>query len=690
MNLNSFRSLITLLCFAFAYYGNPLIAEEIKTTNNSEYIIKEDIFNKSNKKVKVKSKGIGKSLKEAKEDAAINAISKVVGTFFDSNSKIKLKKTSHGKRTNKLKEISKEYFTYNRGNIYNFEIIKIENKDNIYYVEALVDVINENIQDYIEEFTAGESIVDLEVLTIKGSRDKNKKQINTLLANLLERKNDLDYQYISHGKGQLLENFSFLSYCENSLNHNKGFCEIYTENFNLDKDCFLECVYSDRRSVANEIEKYRVIKNLRNPHNIFVLPFKVSIRDDYKKIYKNLFYEISKDTKIIKYSDKNLFEVSKNTIDFLENNFKDKDDRLIIFNEINESELTNFYIEKNVKNSDLYIKLFSDIDYEDPRLVLLIKDKFNNIKKTIIFNSSIAVNTSIGLCGVNSLLDEFLIPKCVSNYINEAKIISLLNDLPISKSDELSLVNSVRNDYFKYSPIVVNTEKNFLLLLNLSKFELDKDDSIVLEFQSLKDKYDNKKLVFKENELEKKDKKKQRELELAEQRKKELELAERRRKELGNLIVKTENYNDDSSYTGQFLNGKRHGQGTYFYPNGNKYIGQWKDDKLNGKGTLTWSSGDKYVGQYLNNKRHGQGTYFYPNGSKYIGQWKDDERTGQGIFTWHNGDRYVGQFLNGKRHGQGTYFYVTGDRYLGQWKNSKKFGPGTYFYADGRTQRENW
>ena len=97
MNLNFFRSLITLFCLAFAYYVNPLLSEEIKTTKDSEYIINEDIFNKSNKKVKVKSKGFGKSLKDAKEDAVINAISEVVGTFFDSNSTIKSKSFQMGK-----------------------------------------------------------------------------------------------------------------------------------------------------------------------------------------------------------------------------------------------------------------------------------------------------------------------------------------------------------------------------------------------------------------------------------------------------------------------------------------------------------------------------------------------------------------------------------------------------------------
>ena len=675
MNLKLFRSLITLLCLAFTYYVNPLLAEDIKTTKDSEYIIKEDIFNKSNKKVNVKSKGIGKSLEEAKEDAVINAISKVVGTFFDSNSKIKLKKISDGKRTDKLKEISKEYFTYNRGNIYNFEVTKIENKDNIYYIEALVDVIKENIEDYIEEFTSGESIVDLEVNTIKESRAKLKKQKNNLFGNLLERKNDLEYKYISHGKGQLLENFSFLSYCQKTLNKNKNFCDIFKGNFDLEKDCFLECIYSDRQSVANEIEKYKAIKDLRKPHNIFVLPFRISLRDDYKKIYKNLFNEISNDTRIIKYSDKNLVEVSENTIDFIENNFKEKEDeedRLIIFNENKEALLTNFYIKKNVKNIDLYDKLFSKIDYQDPRLALLIKDKFKNIKKTIFFDSSISVNTPKGLCGKNNLMEKFLIPNCVSNNINEAKIISFLNDLPISKGDELSLINNVKNEYFRYSPIVVSSEKNYLLLLNLTKFELDKDDSISLEFEYKDGTSDDREIVFRDKKLAKEDKKKQKGFELKTKiNKRELELAEQKKKEVSNRAITTVNYKN-GRYEGELLYGKFHGQGTFF-----------------------WNSGDKYIGKFLNGKFHGQGTFFYKNGDKYIGEYLNGKKHGEGTYTWGlgrkwAGDKYQGGWRYGDEHGLGTYFYSDGSRYVGNWRNGKKYGQGTYFYTDGRSERQNW
>jgi len=68
--------------------------------------------------------------------------------------------------------------------------------------------------------------------------------------------------------------------------------------------------------------------------------------------------------------------------------------------------------------------------------------------------------------------------------------------------------------------------------------------------------------------------------------------------------------------------GKRNGQGTFTYPDGQKYVGRWKDDKRNGQGTST-----------------------YPDGGKYVGRWKDGN-------PWNGTDydkdgKIITKFVNG-------------------------------------------
>ena len=55
-------------------------------------------------------------------------------------------------------------------------------------------------------------------------------------------------------------------------------------------------------------------------------------------------------------------------------------------------------------------------------------------------------------------------------------------------------------------------------------------------------------------------------------------------------------------YTGNFVEGIRHGRGRFVYSDGSEYSGPIKYGEKHGKGTQTWADGQKYVGEFVDGK----------------------------------------------------------------------------------------
>ena len=67
--------------------------------------------------------------------------------------------------------------------------------------------------------------------------------------------------------------------------------------------------------------------------------------------------------------------------------------------------------------------------------------------------------------------------------------------------------------------------------------------------------------------------------------------------------------------------------------NGLTYTGEWKNNKRNGQGTVTYPNGDKYVGGFKNDTFHGQATVFFADGRVWVGQFSNGE--------WVEGEQYA-------------------------------------------------
>ena len=80
-------------------------------------------------------------------------------------------------------------------------------------------------------------------------------------------------------------------------------------------------------------------------------------------------------------------------------------------------------------------------------------------------------------------------------------------------------------------------------------------------------------------------------------------------------------------------------------------------DDLNGTDEQKYSDGSDYNGNYLEGKREGQGIYTFDNGDYYDGQWKNDLMSGEGVYYFSDGATLSGVFKKGKLK-DGTFCYT--------------------------------
>ena len=123
------------------------------------------------------------------------------------------------------------------------------------------------------------------------------------------------------------------------------------------------------------------------------------------------------------------------------------------------------------------------------------------------------------------------------------------------------------------------------------------------------------------------------------------------------------NTHEDQKYEGSWLNGEKHGQGTFTDQFGSTYVGEWEDnvkgsndqndEPKNGYGVSIELNGDKdpldsnngtYEGEWFRNLRNGKGKFTYSDGTIYNGYWEAGRKSGQGTLTLPNKDKFEGKW----------------------------------------------
>ena len=72
------------------------------------------------------------------------------------------------------------------------------------------------------------------------------------------------------------------------------------------------------------------------------------------------------------------------------------------------------------------------------------------------------------------------------------------------------------------------------------------------------------------------------------------------------------------------------------------------NDHKHGKGILYYKNGTiKYDGDFVNGRKEGNGKYIYEDGNYYIGEWLNNRKNGRGILYKSDGNIiYTGVFIN--------------------------------------------
>ena len=176
----------------------------------------------------------------------------------------------------------------------------------------------------------------------------------------------------------------------------------------------------------------------------------------------------------------------------------------------------------------------------------------------------------------------------------------------------------------------------------------------------------------------------------------------------------TVEYEGYGVYSGAFSGGKRSGDGTFLWENGENYVGEWKSDQISGKGILTQLDGTVQSGTFRKGKLYTgnitipqtdgstlmrtlsegklrtSGTLTWPDGTTIEG--KLSAKTGSFIesvtISYPNGDIYTGTLSGNLKSGKGTYTWANGAHYTGAWSGDQMSGTGTYYF--GKNEKNNY
>ena len=141
--------------------------------------------------------------------------------------------------------------------------------------------------------------------------------------------------------------------------------------------------------------------------------------------------------------------------------------------------------------------------------------------------------------------------------------------------------------------------------------------------------------------------------------------------------------NNAAIYKGEWSYGLPHGEGEYVDSFGNKYSGMFKLGFFWGEGDFySKQDASSYSGNYVMGKKHGKGKVSYKSMVGYQGDWFQDKMEGYGTYVMGSKYYYVGNMRNNNFNGKGELNTPDGT-ITGKFRNGKPHGYCVQETSDG-------
>ena len=501
--------------------------------------------------------------------------------------------------------------------------------------------IHSNSDDYNEEknklYLKNYADAENKHLTINAKKTNEKNKNQEIKNQKIEENQNLNNSYES---GSNSNSFRKKLYSPNNLS--KSFVNLSGNN--LDDDEINE-------EKKEQIEKMK--KNLENNKFMTINTIK-SAKSQIEKIKNNIYYESQNKNNIKTTREK---KENSHQINLIANSKTKSNNNHVYYNNV----LTEIKSNPKDNNNNVIININNNIDTEKDNNLNIV-----NINKNTNTNNNIMTNNNLNIIKNSKMMGEQILRK--NSKTNEAYK-KLKAELDILINERTNIINKTltNNNSNSNMHTLANTSANSTISItnnSINKMRKKIEDSFQNYFKNPKYKldYDKTKIkLFPNNDFF---------IGIFDQ--------DEKFPQKGIFLSNNGDY-----YDGEFVNGKREGEGKLIYANGNHYEGTFLGGLPNGRGKLIQTDNDIYEGEWKNGKINGQGIRLHNNGDKYVGNHLNDVRSGKGLYLFVNGDSYNGNWVSGKANGKGILKFRNGDIYDGEFKDNCIFGKGTFKKKNG-------